>query len=630
MGKYEVTQAQYEVVMKNVIGDLNATPSSFHGFPNRPVDNVSHDDAQVFLERLNAQEAGNIPKGWAYVLPTEAQWEYACRAGTNTRYSWGDSITSSNANYATSGHAAIRDVGQYPANPWGFYDMHGNLWEWTADWFKYLNSDPQVDPNWIESGSLPLRITKGGSRLYGSSLARSAYRDAKSPDIRRTDLGFRLSFQYTNKPPTDLNSTADLTIAENQPIGTSVGQFNATDPEGGAVTFILPAGENNNSLFALDTNGTLKTATTFDYESNAFNYLITVQAKDELNATTEGNFTVTLLDVYEDTDGDGFRDSLEASTGSDLNDPNSTPLQQGLVAWYPFDGNASDMSGNGNHGTVNGATLGTDRHGEAGKAYSFDGVDDFIRVAHSDRINFESNDPFSITVWIYASGGNPEHRSILEKWEGGTPYPYAIRLMNGGRFSFGRYDLSSGETISGQAEQFDYGFTQLVVAGDGYDFSSFINGKLDKTMNIDLGTTDNASDLYIGRRGTNDAWYFNGLIDDIRIYDRALSEDEIELLYRAESPNHFVNSAKDLEMIWVEPGTFTMGQTGVVNAETEHNVTLTQGFYFGKYEVTQAQYEAVMTGDTGDLNATPSNWQGTLTGRWKRFPGMIFRYSLPV
>ena len=87
---------------------------------------------------------------------------------------------------------------------------------------------------------------------------------------------------------------------------------------------------------------------------------------------------MTLLDVYEDTDGDGFRDSLEASTGSNLNDPTSTPLQQGLVAWYPFDGNASDMSGNGNHGTVNGATLGTDRHGVAGKAYSFDGVDDYI------------------------------------------------------------------------------------------------------------------------------------------------------------------------------------------------------------------------------------------------------------
>ena len=108
--------------------------------------------------------------------------------------------------------------------------------------------------------------------------------------------------------------------------------------------------------------------------------------------------------------------------------------------------------------------------------------------------------------------------------------------------------------------------------------------------------------------------FLDGSIDDIRIYDRALSVDEISLLYRAESPNHFVDSAKDLEMIWVEPGTFTMGsynEAGRETIEPEHNVTLTKGFYLGKYEVTQAQYEAVMTGsNVGDLNATPSNWDG--------------------
>ena len=99
--------------------------------------------------------------------------------------------------------------------------------------------------------------------------------------------------------PTDLNSTSELTIDENLPVGTIVGKFNATDPKGGQINFYLPVGENNNSLFTLDTNSTLKSATTFDYESNASSYTITVQAKDELNATTEGNFTVTLLDVYE-------------------------------------------------------------------------------------------------------------------------------------------------------------------------------------------------------------------------------------------------------------------------------------------------------------------------------------------
>ena len=96
--------------------------------------------------------------------------------------------------------------------------------------------------------------------------------------------------------------------------------------------------------------------------------------------------------------------------------------------------------------------------------------------------------------------------------------------------------------------------------------------------------------------------------------------------------DHFaeLNSTVDLEMIWVEPGSFTMGQTGVGKSEPEHNVTLTQGFYLGKYEVTQAQYEAVMTGNTDGLSATPSNWPNNLTARWKRYPGMISKNSSPV
>ena len=134
----------------------------------------------------------------------------------------------------------------------------------------------------------------------------------------------------------------------------------------------------HNSLFTLETNGTLKTATTFDYESNASSYSIRVQVKDEFNATVEGNFTVTLTnDLTEDSDGDGFTEAEEVSAGTNPNDPASKPgLNFGLVAWYPFDGNASDMSGNGNHGTVNGnPVLGSDRHGSSGKAYLFDGGD---------------------------------------------------------------------------------------------------------------------------------------------------------------------------------------------------------------------------------------------------------------
>ena len=87
------------------------------------------------------QDAGRLPNGWKYVLPTEAQWEYACRAGTTTLYSWGNDINSSHANYNWDGNETTKetvDVGQYTPNSWGFFDMHGNVWEWVNDWFAKL------------------------------------------------------------------------------------------------------------------------------------------------------------------------------------------------------------------------------------------------------------------------------------------------------------------------------------------------------------------------------------------------------------------------------------------------------------------------------------------------------------
>jgi len=201
LGKYEVTQAQYEAVMTGVTGDRNATPSNWPNNPNRPVEMVSWDDAQVFLTRLNEQQAGNLPAGWSYVLPTESQWEYACRAGTTTAYSWGNTIASSNANYNWDGGAndgndfkQTRDVAQYAANPWGFFDMHGNVWEWTADWYQaaYPTGNPVADPTGPASGSN--RVPRGGSWSSDGTNLRSAKR-VHAPSYRASGLGFRVGFQ---------------------------------------------------------------------------------------------------------------------------------------------------------------------------------------------------------------------------------------------------------------------------------------------------------------------------------------------------------------------------------------------------------------------------------------------------
>ena len=307
LGKYEVTQAQYEAVMTDVTGDLNATPSRYGGNPNRPVEQVSWNDVQVFLTRLNEQQADNLPDGWSYLLPTEAQWEYACRAGTTTAYSWGDDINSSNANYNWDGDwntgedfRETRDVGQYNANSWGFYDMHGNVQEWTADATGGSYESGSLTDPFIAGTSDSHRALRGGSWYFDGANVRSASRRGSSPEGHNGHLGFRLALKYTNMAPINLNSTDVLAIAENEPVDTVIGEFNATDPEGGAITYQFVDGVNNNSLFTLDSNGTLKTATSFDYESNVSTFTITVQAKDEHNASIEGNFMITLSDDLSD------------------------------------------------------------------------------------------------------------------------------------------------------------------------------------------------------------------------------------------------------------------------------------------------------------------------------------------
>ena len=223
LGKYEITQAQYEAVMTGNPDGLSPTPSQFGGNPNRPVEKVSWEDAQVFLNRLNdlEQTAGRLPAGWTYVLPTEAQWEYACRAGTITAYSWGATIANSNANYNWDGGAndgsdfkQTRDVGQYAANPWGFFDMHGNVWEWTADWYlaAYPTGNPVVDPTGPSSASR--RVVRGGSWSDGGPGLRSARRWDRLLGTRSNYLGFRVAFRQTSPPPpiTNANFTTAINI----------------------------------------------------------------------------------------------------------------------------------------------------------------------------------------------------------------------------------------------------------------------------------------------------------------------------------------------------------------------------------------------------------------------------------
>jgi formylglycine-generating enzyme required for sulfatase activity len=201
LGKFELTQGQYEAVMTGHSGPLSHEPSGRYGSPSYqtlPVENVSWHDVQVFLSRLNNLESANIPAGWAYVLPTEAQWEYACRAGTNTAYPWGDDINSSFANYNWDGGwdwgndvQETMHVGQFPPNAWGFYDMHANVAEWTADLYGNYPNGSVTDPTGDPSGSWP--VVRGGSWKFDAMGIRSAKRVSHDPSSRFDDFGFRLA-----------------------------------------------------------------------------------------------------------------------------------------------------------------------------------------------------------------------------------------------------------------------------------------------------------------------------------------------------------------------------------------------------------------------------------------------------
>ena len=389
LGKYEVTQAQYEAVMTgNTETDSNgnlisATPSNWPNNPDRPVEKVSWDDIQVFLTRLNAQESGNIPEGWAYVLPTEAQWEYACRAGTTTAYSWGDSITTSDANYNNS-VGQTTDVGQYTANPRGFFDMHGNVREWTADWYAVYGSGAKTDPEGPATGSS--RVLRSGSWDSPGSALRSARRHNINPSYRRSNIGFRVGFQQI---PEDTKN-----------------------PE------LVMSGENN----------------------------------------------VTHLQNH-----------LQ----------NTVWLDPGVEAHDLRDGNIT------------------------------------ADITVSGSVDVNTTGTYTLTYTVSDAAGN--------------------------------------------------------------------QASINRTVNV------------------------------------VASTHTVEL-----------SSMVDLEMIWVEPGTFNMGQAGMVTPV--HEVTLTKGFYLGMYEVTQAQHEAVMTGNSDGLNSTPIvlSWddvQGFLTRLNDQEAGNIpegWAYVLPT
>ncbi|MEA1923166.1 MAG: formylglycine-generating enzyme family protein [Pseudomonadota bacterium] len=189
MGKYEVTQGQWQKITGN-------NPSRFKKGNNYPVEKVSWNDCQEFIKKLNRRSGKN------FRLPTEAEWEYACRAGTTTPFSFGSTISTDQANYDgnyTYGRGrkgvyrkSTVSVGSFRPNAFGLYDMHGNVWEWCSDWYDsgYYKNSPEQNPQGASSGSS--RVFRGGCWSSSPWCVRSANRGWLRPGSYFNILGFRL------------------------------------------------------------------------------------------------------------------------------------------------------------------------------------------------------------------------------------------------------------------------------------------------------------------------------------------------------------------------------------------------------------------------------------------------------
>jgi formylglycine-generating enzyme required for sulfatase activity len=703
LAKYELTQAQWKAVM-------GTDPSYFKG-DSLPVE-VWWEDAKAFCDKLQEQEsaAGRVPAGYAYQLPTEAQWEYACRAGTTTATAFGNSLSSTQANfdgnYPYNGGAIgpylgkTANVGSYAANAWGFHDMHGNVWEWCADWYGSYPTVSVTDPEGaVESTQVnEIRVVRGGGWLSYGLNCRSAYRDIDYGGYAM-GLGFRPSLRVT-----DIGTYTDTTA----PVVTLSGDA-AMDWEVGKA-FVEPGYSASD-----DVDGDLS---------------LDVVVTGSVNVQVAGSYTLT----YTATDAAGNSGTAERvvtvvagnTSGEDITVLPGTPLQMIWVEPGTFmmgsPTSEPDREAAGTDETQHQVTLtkgywlakheltqaqwkavmGTDPSNFKGDNLPVEKVSWEDAKAFCDKLQEQESAAGRVppgyayqlpteaqweyacragtttaTAYGYSLSSNQANFNGDYPYNGGATGSYLGKTANVGSYAanawgfhdmhgnvwewcadwYGDYPTGSVNDPAGAGS----GTNRVVRGGGWYNSGKYCRSAL-RSWNYpglrhyflgfrpslratDIGTYtdttapvvtligDAAMDWEVGKAFEEPGYSASDNVDgDLTSKVVVTGSVDVQvpgsytLVYSATDAAGNTGTAQrvvtvvagntsdedftvltDLQMIWVEPGTFTMGSPTSEPAhwydETQHQVTLTMGYWLAKHELTQAQWKAVMGTD-------PSRFKG--------------------
>ena len=646
IGKYEVTQTEWEEVMKT-------SPSKFSG-ANLPVDSVSWNMANEFCQKLNEIEstAGRLPNGWEYQLPTEAQWEYACRAGTSSVFPWGDSISEKRANYSITGLEETMPKGSYPGNAWGIHDMLGNVSEWCKDWYgPFLKSD-NTDPRGPELGTY--RVVRGNAWVDESDKMRVARRVYKRMNLIHSAQGFRISLV----PNEILSEEKSLKTEQVDTMNGLVGWWKFDDsegikavdssgknhhavlsnfasspnpwvpgPMGGALHFDglddylevadfkgITGSESRSIALWLKTNFHDSTVLSWGEKKDSRKWLVRIKKEFGTNGLIhldiEGSYVLTdsLLDkdwnhiamvlpadqnsvrslkfyINGNPIGKNFINAKRSIDSSDMNNlvigkdlfseysnfqgmmddlriynreiqaeeileifnsgksPSSSVeltgsadseknLTDGLMGWWKFDPTigleAPDFTKNHPSAQLKGFTS-QDRHwvkGQVKNALLLDGIDDYV-----DLGPFRWGGEFSISGWVQFQTFDGKS-SVLDFGNGESKQNVIVgNQSNGSAIYFSKYYANASQTISFDDFWERNEWVHFCVLGlpNGQSVI-FKDGELMKSLNLEFSPEILRKNQYIGRSNTNTDRYFKGLIDDLRIYRRVLSSNEIRAL----------------------------------------------------------------------------------------------------